>query len=332
MDMSDSRSDALGILPARPPRQATGDGGLRLAAPAKINLDLYVGPRRPDGFHPLDSLVAKVTLYDEIILRPRQDGLITLRCDGADCGPDDKNLALRAARLLAEYAHSHAGDSSGVASRDPGVDIVLTKSIPPGKGLGGGSSDAAAVLTGLNELWALGLPAPRLAELAAALGSDVPLFLGPPAGRMTGRGEHLAPAAVHEFLAVIHMPPVVCPTAQVYRRFDELVGQGPGPAEPTAAAPFAAPPRDFPAMLGTPPGSWRGSLRNDLAAPAFQVSPDLRRTHEALAAAVGRPVSVTGSGSGLFVLCDDPAEAADVFRRLPADLPGRTVCVRPNPW
>ena len=331
--MSDPRPDALDILPARPPRQATGDGGLRLAAPAKINLDLYVGPRRPDGYHPLDSLVAKVTLYDEIILRPRPDGRITFRCDGAECGPDDKNLALRAARLLAENARWRAGGSSGLAAQGRGADIVLTKSIPPGKGLGGGSSDAAAVLAGLNELWALGLPATGLAELAACLGSDVPLFLGPPVARMTGRGEHLAPAAVHDFLAVLHMPPAVCPTAQVYRRFDELAGQGPGPADPLAAGdPLAAPPRDLPAMLRTSPAAWRDSLRNDLAAPAFHVSPDLQRTHEALVAAVGRPVSVTGSGSALFILCDEPAEAAEVLRRLPGDLPGRTVCVRPNPW
>jgi 4-diphosphocytidyl-2-C-methyl-D-erythritol kinase len=330
--MSDPRPDALDILPTRPPRQAMGDGGLRLAAPAKINLDLYVGPRRPDGYHPLDSLVAKVALYDEIILHPRPDGRIAFRCDGAECGSDDKNLALRAARLLAEHARPHGGDHSGVAPREAGADIVLTKSIPPGKGLGGGSSDAAAVLAGLNELWALHLPAARLAELAAALGSDVPLFLGPPVARMTGRGERLASAAVHEFLAVLHMPPAVCPTAQVYRCFDELAGQRPGPADLPPGGPFAAPPRDLHALLHSPPGAWRGSLRNDLAVPAFYVSPDLRRTHEAMLSALGRPVSVTGSGSGLFVLCDDPAEAAEVLRRLPAALPGRTVCVRPNPW
>jgi 4-diphosphocytidyl-2-C-methyl-D-erythritol kinase len=230
----------------------------------------------------------------------------------------------------------------------------LTKSIPPGKGLGGGSADAAAVLRGLNELWALGLPAARLAELAAAIGSDVPLFLGPPVARMTGRGEHLAPAAVHDFLAVLHTPPAVCPTAQVYRRFDELAGQGSGLAKrggvrgtpreagqevieagipiPATGGPFAAPPRSLAAMLQDPPSAWRGLLRNDLAPAAFQVSPDLRRTHKALAAALARPVSVTGSGSALFVLCDDPAEAAEVLRRLPAGLPGRTVCVQPNPW
>lgn len=305
----------LAILPVRPPRQAMPGGeGLRLAAPAKINLDLHVGPRRPDGYHPLDSLVAKVTLYDDILLLPRPDRRITFRCDGADCGPDDKNLALRAARLLAEHAGSAA----------LGVEIVLTKSIPPGKGLGGGSSDAAAVLAGLNELWALGLPAAELAELAATLGSDVPLFLGPPVSRMTGRGEHLAPAAVHDFLAVLHMPPAVCPTAAVYRRFDELPGQGSGPFPPTS--------RPSAAMLQDPPSKWRSTLVNDLAAPAFQVSPDLQRTHEALATALGRPVSVTGSGSALFILCDDPAEAAEVLRRLPAGLPGQSVCVRPNPW
>ncbi|HUS92605.1 MAG TPA: 4-(cytidine 5'-diphospho)-2-C-methyl-D-erythritol kinase [Phycisphaerae bacterium] len=298
------------LLPPRERFEELHGGALHVAAPAKINLDLRVGPRREDGYHGLDSIVAKVTLYDLVLLRPREDGRIAFRCDGADCGPDESNLALRAARLLAEAA----GDV-------PGADLSLTKAIPPGKGLGGGSSDAAAVLDGLNELWSLGFPAERLAGLAARLGSDVPLFLGPPAARMTGRGERIEPANVHPFVAVLHLPGVACSTAEVYRRFDQLPPPDAGPRLPALED-----------LAGSPPAAWRSALRNDLAAPALAVSGELRRVHELLREAVGLPVGLTGSGSGLFVLCDDQAEARTVVGRIPPGLGGRTVLVGPNPW
>jgi len=298
-------------LPPRPRFEMLDGGGLRVAAPAKINLDLLVGPRRPDGFHTLDSLVAKVTLYDEIVLRPRPDGRLALICGGADCGPAADNLALRAARRLA--------DAAGEAAR--GADVVLSKRIPPGAGLGGGSSDAAAVLAGLNEMWAVGLDPRRLAELGAELGSDVPLFLGPPACRMTGRGERIEPVAVRPFLAVLHLPPLACPTGEVYRAFDEGL-PGAAPRGPRADLPLDR----------ESPSRWRDRLRNDLAGPAMAVRPELRTVYKALDAAVARPVHVTGSGSGLFVLCDDADEAGDVLRRLPADLPGHMAVVTLNPW
>jgi len=320
-----------GVLPARPRKTPLSGGGLRLAAPAKLNLTLHVGPIRGDGFHPVRSIVAKVTLYDDVLLRPRFDGRIALRCTGADCGPAEGNLAVRAARLLAEATGAEPG----------AADIELSKSIPPGAGLGGGSSDAAAVLEGLAELWDIALPPERLAELAGRLGSDVPLFLGPPAASVSGRGERVEAARVHPFTAVVHLPPIVCPTAEVYAAFDRLwqnreggVRHGPpgahaGVEKGDRHLRCASEPVPF---FGEPPSTWRGELRNDLAAAAFVVSDELRRTHAALAEAAGLPVSVTGSGSGLFILCDDAEEARAVLGRLPADLPGRTVLVGLNPF
>jgi len=295
------------ILPVRERVESLAPDGLRLWAPAKINLNLLVGPRRGDGYHPLDSIVAKLTLFDRVDLLPRPDGRVTLRCEGFDCGPVRSNLAFRAAELLA-------------AGRDvPGADVALDKRIAPGQGLGGGSSDAAAVLAGLDRLWKLGLSDAALGELAGELGSDVPLFAGPPVARMTGRGERLAAAAVHPFVAVLVMPTFACSTAEVYRAFDE---------HPEAmGAPLA------PGALGSgPPSAWRGRLVNQLGPAARTVSPQLGPLWDAVAAAVGPPVHLTGSGSAMFVLCDDEAEAGDVLASLPPEMPARVAAARLCGW
>jgi 4-diphosphocytidyl-2-C-methyl-D-erythritol kinase len=265
--------------------------GLILRAPAKINLDLLVGPLRRDGYHPLDSLVAQVSLYDEITLTPRADGEITLRCSGIDSGPVEENLALRAAQRLAE------GYGPG------GVEIVLRKVIPPGAGLGGGSSDAAAVLAGCNALWKLGLKHEELTAVAAQLGSDVPLFLGPPTARMRGRGEIIEPADVYPAKVLLIIPPAHCSTGAVYRAFD---GEQPGPMGDRATD----------GRHAQPPSHWRDGLANDLAGAARRVSDELAEWWDRLAAVLPVRVQLTGSGSGLFCLCDDQAELAACWDRL----------------
>lgn len=277
--------------------------GLVLAAPAKINLNLLVGPRRPDGFHDVDSFVARITLYDTVELQPRDDGQLRLEVLGPDCGPPDRNLALQAARLLA-----------GDAPR--GADIRLTKRIPLGAGLGGGSSDAAAALAGLNRLWGLHLPAHRLAEMGAALGSDVPLFLGPPAARVTGRGELVRPVEVHPFHAVLLLPGLHVPTADVYRAFDTLPPAAGGQLDE--------------ALLASPPSAWRGLLVNDLLPAAQLVCPALAAWREAITRA-GLPVSMSGSGSSLFLLCDDHPQALAARRMLPPSLAASCLLVRNEP-
>ena len=141
--MSDSISEH--IL-HQPKRQKLSPDALRLHAPAKINLNLLVGPRREDEYHSVDSCIAKISLYDSLQFRRRHDGEITLHCHGLSCGAVEDNLVMRAARMLADLQPV------------PGVDISLVKNIPSGGGLGGGSSDAACTLAGLNELWGLNLP------------------------------------------------------------------------------------------------------------------------------------------------------------------------------
>ncbi|MCY2925120.1 MAG: 4-(cytidine 5'-diphospho)-2-C-methyl-D-erythritol kinase, partial [Planctomycetota bacterium] len=248
-----------------------------MSAPAKINLNLLVAPPRSDGFHPLDSYVARIDLFDTVELSPRRDGRITLACLGADCGPVESNLAYRAAVALAKFAPRG------------GVDIRLTKRIPPGAGLGGGSSDAATVLAGLNRLWNLAIEPGELSAIAATLGSDVPLFLAPPAARMTGRGEILRPVTCFPFHAILCLPGLHVPTPAVFGRFDAL------PHQPIAQLDEA--------LLAGPPSAWRDRLVNQLAPAAHDVCPALDAWHDALAA-TRLPVCLSGSGSAMFILFD----------------------------
>ena len=157
---------------------------MRRRAYAKINLMLAVGPRRADGYHEIATILCAISLHDTLSFRLRRRGF-ALSVDGPCArgvprGP--ANLVLRAARLLAR----ELGETRGATIR-------LTKRVPHGAGLGGGSSDAAATLRGLLALWKRRLPRSRLSALAAELGSDVPFFLGSSPALATGRGEILKP-------------------------------------------------------------------------------------------------------------------------------------------
>ncbi len=281
-------------------------GALLWRAPAKLNLYLRVLRRREDGFHEIDSVAVKVTLYDELVFARRDDGRVRLTCSCLDCGPAGENLVARAAAELAP------------AVGRGGADIALTKGIRPAAGLGGGSSDAAATLRALNQLWRGGLADRELAELAGRVGSDVPLFLNGPAVRVGGRGERVEAVRVHPFWAVLCLPEFACPTGRVYAACDELLAGG----EARPGAP----------RLDGPPSRWRGGLFNDLQPAAARLCPQLAGISAALAEATGLPVHLTGSGSGLFVLTDDEAGAVKAVAAVPADLKGRCRVVSSNPW
>ena len=292
--------------------------GLRAWASAKINLNLLVSPRRGDGFHPLDSLVAKITLYDRIDLTPRHDGRITFSCNRRDCGSDEKNLALRAGLLLAQTAKTRPSRKLSLC----GADIALVKNIPPGKGLGGGSSDAAGVMAGLNKLWQLGATSAALADIGASLGSDVPLFFGGTFSRITGRGEHVEPIALPDFWAVLCLPPLATSTAEVYRTFDALAGK-----DSLGDVGKSPPAVDNGKPLIGPPSAWRELLRNDLLAPALRACPGLAEIHQALAQA-DPAVRLTGSGSAMFILCDDQAQAQRTLGRIAPSVANMCLIVR----
>jgi 4-diphosphocytidyl-2-C-methyl-D-erythritol kinase len=157
---------------------------IRILCPAKVNLHLRVLCRRPDGYHEIVSLMQAVDLSDELLLNIGGDG-IRVQCDHPELPADEGNLAWRAARLYQE----ETGDRFG-------VEIRLRKRIPVAAGLGGGSSDAAGVLRGLNEMRGGGVPQDRLALWAGRLGADVPFFLQGRPALATGIGEKLAPVRI----------------------------------------------------------------------------------------------------------------------------------------
>ena len=161
---------------AQPSRRAVP---LTLFSPAKVNLFLRIVGKRPDGYHELETVMVPLDFGDQIVLQPQKTGL-TLECDNPALPTDDTNLALRAAKKLAE--------AFGV---ETGVKITLNKRTPLAAGLGGGSSNAAAVLSGLNQLWDLHAPPRKLHALAASMGSDINFFMAGGAALCRGRGEQV---------------------------------------------------------------------------------------------------------------------------------------------
>ena len=181
------------------------DDVIELLAPAKLNLFLHVVGRRADGYHELQSVFQFVELADRVCIARRADGLLrrTVAIPGVAEADD---LVVRTARLLR--------DEFGV---DEGVDIAVEKRIPLGGGLGGGSSDAASTLVGLNRLWNLGLDADRMAALAVKLGADVPVFVRGAASWAEGVGERLVPIALERPWYVLIVLPFAVSTADVFR-------------------------------------------------------------------------------------------------------------------
>jgi len=179
---------------------------VEIEAPAKVNLFLEVLRKRPDGYHDLESVLETISLVDRVSVRLTRGRGIHLVCNRSDLENDD-NLAVRAARAF-----------NAAAGLEGGVEISLGKEIPVQGGLGGGSSDAAAVLVALNELTDHALGAGPLAAVAADLGSDVPFFLYGGTARVTGRGEEVVPLdARGGFTYLIYYPGFGISTAQVYK-------------------------------------------------------------------------------------------------------------------
>jgi len=184
--------------------------GVKVLAPAKINLSLLVAGKRPDGFHEIETVMAKVTLFDELIIEHGKEPGIELVCIGSEWAPEGRdNLVYTACEKLFE-----------VAGKSFPVKVTLEKNIPAGAGLGSASTDAAAVLLGLNELFELGLSIELLSELAGDLGSDVAFFFGGPLAFCTGRGEKIQKIGQEfNFSSALVLPRVSCLTAKVYANY-----------------------------------------------------------------------------------------------------------------
>ena len=256
---------------------------MRLLARAKINWALNVTGRRENGYHELDMLMQSVSLCDELTLAP-DDGLSLADADtGAPLSED--NLVLRAARALMARAN-----------RPLGARMRLTKRIPSMAGLGGGSADCAAALTGLNRLWDLRLSPQALSAIGLSLGADVPFCLAGGLQRARGLGEQLTPlpgAAPKELLIV--MPPRGLSPPQVFGAFDGMPASA--PADIASAARALA--TEDAALL-------RQSARNMLQAPAQSLYPPIADMVRALYERGARFAAMSGSGSACFAWLDGP--------------------------
>jgi len=270
-----------------------------LQTPAKINLHLEIVGNRPDGYHDLETLMVAVDLYDDLEFQTDESQEVSLTCDQPEvpCGPE--NLVHRAAMELRKRAGIQIG-----------ARIRLRKRIPLQSGLAGGSSDAAATLIGLNRFWKLGLSATEVAEIGAAIGSDVNFFLDGPCAWCTGRGEKVEPKKLGRQLDfVLASPPVGLSTAEVFRRVSAPVKPHSGDEIRNAVG------RGDINEIGR-------HLFNRLQEPAEAMCPEIQTLCRQLEAANPVAVQMTGSGSTVFALCRDRTDAIRVASQVDAAVPG----------
>ena len=286
-------------------------------APAKLNLTLAVVGPRPDGYHALHSVAVPLGLADRLSLAPAPGGQDTLHVVGRDPGPVADNLVLRA---LAATRRAVRRTWLGPAGPPPPLAARLEKRIPVAAGLGGGSSDAAAVIDGALEAWGAGLdPAVRLA-IALELGSDVPFFLARGLAVIEGRGERVTPLPPlrGESLGVLLITPgVAVRTADVFAAWAAGI-RPPGAGTARASSEHLA--AELRAGLTAADLLRRAAVlaaANDLLPATLALVPELVAFRRALVRLLGRPVGQSGSGPTCFVLYPSlagAATAADLVR------------------
>ncbi len=273
-------------------------GKLRLRCPAKVNLTLRIFGGRSDGYHELDTVFQSIELWDEICAEESDD--LTLTCDDPDLATDETNLVLRAARRLRLAFPAVAAPA--------GARIRLRKRIPTGGGLGGGSSDAAGTLVILAKLWELHPPRAVLEELARELGSDVAFFLTGGTARGTGRGERIEPLPfLGAWPLLLGVPPFGLSTADVYRAY---------------ANRLTLPTKDVTVRRFSSRLKWQRDndlslpVCNDLEGVVFASRPELAAFRDALLEAGARFALLSGSGSTVFGVFEDPAAVGAATRLL----------------
>ena len=259
---------------------------LILPAVAKLNLFLHITGRRADGYHNLQTLFQLLDYGDELHFSLRTDSEIHLRCNDASLA-NEQNLVMRAARLLQQ--------KSGTTQ---GVDIYLDKRLPMGGGLGGGSSDAATTLLGLNKLWQLGLTNDELAELGLTLGADVPLFVRGFTAFAEGVGEKLQQVNLAERVYLIVTPDCHISTAEIFQHPDLIRNTPAISAEQLLTA------------------TWR----NDCQPLVERLYPNVAITLQWLVEYA--PCQMTGTGASVFAAFPDQTSAQHALAQLPASWRG----------
>ena len=260
-------------------------------APAKINVILRILDRRPDGFHNLWSIMQTVALEDEVQIRLRADRQdIQLRCDAPQLAADQSNLVYRAAAAVLARAQQSIG-----------LDIELRKRIPMGAGLGGGSSDAAATIIGLNRLLRLEWSLTQMADVGQSLGSDVPFFLFAPSAFVAGRGETVRPVVVEGARWVV----LVNPGFGVNTKwaYQELA------ATRTVVTPLSLVQRELDRQSLVRWAQLIAAAENDFEAPVFAAQGKLREIKRSLQAHGAEIALLSGSGATVFGVFADEARA-----------------------
>ncbi len=283
---------------------------ITLDTPAKINLTLEILGKRPDGYHELRSIVMPVSLMDTVsVTSTYAQVALTLTVgpgvDASKIGSTDRNLAVRAARLMQERYRVNAG-----------ARIHIHKRIPIGGGLGGGSADAAGVLLGLDRLWELGRPREELMALGADLGSDVPALVHGGAVLMEGRGERVRglfddspPSAREGFWLVIANPGVMCSTPDVFRKWRGDLTAGPSILHTMASS-----------VRTSDVSAAAEALYNGLQQGVFESYPEVAQTATRLQEAGCLGVLLSGSGASVFGLARDEAHGQEISRKLGSGL------------
>ena len=261
---------------------------ITVAAHAKINLTLYVGNKRPDGYHDIDSIMHQIALADEITVSAADSLRLTVAEGTAPAGED--NLMWTAARRFLD-----------AASLTKGLSMTLKKRIPSPAGMGGGSADAAAVLLAANEVYDHPLSQDELLSLAANLGADVPFCLAGGCARCQGIGEKMTPVTPwHGLPLVIVRPEVSVSTGAAYAQIDAAPHTRPDTTEQMMQA---LKEKDI-SLLSA-------SLMNHFEEGLFPLEDELACTAAALSR-FGRPFQMTGSGSAFFLIADDLKEASHI--------------------
>src|SRR6266487_952358 len=259
---------------------------MQVLAPAKINLSLKILGQRNDGFHEVDTLIAPISLYDEIGIEKRPEKGIKFRCDDPSVPQGDDNLVVRAAKTFFE-----------TTKIEPTVSIELKKKIPHGAGLGGGSSDAAAVLLALEDLFETKLSREALAEMAEPLGSDVPFFLFQSAAVCKGHGEMVTPVKLQRpFPVLLLKPGFAVSTAWAYSRWQDS--------------------REIPGIRYEAQEFAGQTFANDLERPVFEKFVFLAQLKMWLLSQseVGAAL-MSASGSTIFAVMRENADADSVAKR-----------------
>lgn len=293
-------------IQAAPALLKTGEKQWKIFAPAKINLGLRVFPARPDGFHDLESWFVPISWADTLTFSMDEPFSLSVsgRTEGVPTDPE-KNLVGRAALKLAE--------AGGV---EPRGKINIHKVVPPGGGLGGGSSDAGHTLNALNVLWNLNLNPGKLCKIAAVLGSDVPFFVRGCQSLCSGRGEVMTSMRSYRSLfAVLVVPQSGLATKPVYQAFDAGYQHQ------------DFPPTNWRHLLTLAASELNDALVNDLEPAAFHIAPWLLEIKEKATRVAAQRVNMTGSGSTLFTLCESGAGALELAAKLNGALGGSAFCL-----